>query len=123
MNASSINSIQELEARKQAIREEAKRKIEAAKKARTDEIKALRRLERQVRAKEAAERKKAENHAKILLGIVAIDLANHDPALKAKVEAHARQFFASSPGRVEAALNGLALTVIRPESDAWKDDL
>ncbi len=123
MNASSINSTQELEARKQAIREEARRKIEAAKKTRADEIKALRRLERQVRAKEAAEKKKAENHAKILLGIIAIDLANHDPALKAKVEAHARQFFASSPGRVEAALKGLALTVIRPESDAWKDDL
>lgn len=123
MNASSINSIQELEARKQAIREDAKRKIEAAKKARANEIKALRRLERQVRAKEAIEKKKAENHAKILLGIIAIDLASHDPSLKAKVEAHARQFFASSPGRVEAALKGLALTVTKPDNDAWKEDL
>lgn len=122
-NVSSINSIQELEARKQAIREEARKKIEAAKKARADEIKALGRLERQVRAKEAAAKKKAENHAKILLGIVLIDLANQDASLKARAEAHAREFFVSSPGRVEAALKGLALTVTKPESDAWKDDL
>lgn len=122
-NVSSINSIQELEARKQAIREEARKKIEAAKKARADEIKALGRLERQVRAKEAAAKKKAENHAKILLGIIAIDLANHDPSLKTKMEAHVRQFFAQSPGRVEAARKGLALTVTKPDNDAWKEDL
>jgi len=123
MSTTSIRSLEELEAKKQAIREEAKRKIEAAKKARADEIKALKHLERQVRAKEAAAKKKAENHAKILLGIIAIDLANHDPSLKAKVEAHARQFFAQSPGRIEAALKGLALTVTRPDNDAWKEDL
>lgn len=123
MNASSINSTQELEARKQAIREEARQKIEAAKKTRANEIKTLRRLERQIRAKEAAEKKKAENHAKVLLGIIAIDLANHDPSLKTKIEAHAKQFFASSPGRVEAALKGLALTVAKPDNDAWKEDL
>lgn len=123
MNANSINSIEELEAKKQSIREAAKRKIEAAKKDRADEIKALKRLERQVRAKEAAAKKKDENHAKILLGIIAIDLANHDPSLKTKMEAHVRQFFAQSPGRVEAALKGLALTVTKPDNDAWKEDL
>jgi hypothetical protein len=63
------------------------------------------------------------NYSKILLGIVQIDLANQDASLKTKVEALARQFFASSPGRVEATLKGLALTVTKPESDAWKEDL
>ena len=123
MNANSIKSLEELEARKLAIREEAKRKIEAAKKARADDIKALKILERRVRAKEAIEKKKADNHAKILLGILAIDMANHDSALKAKIESHARQFFANSSGRIEAALRGLSLTVTAPDNDAWKEDL
>jgi hypothetical protein len=122
-NSALINSMEELEARKLAIREEAKRKIEDAKKVRADEIKALKRVERQVRAREVAAKKKAENHSKILLGIVLIDLANHDAALKAKAEEHARQFFASSASRVESALKGLTLTVTKPESDAWQEDL
>jgi uncharacterized protein (DUF2236 family) len=115
--------MEELEARKLAIKEEAKRKIDDAKKIRADEIKALSRVERQVRAKLAAEKRKAEDHAKILLGIITIDMANNDPSLKAKVEAHLRQFFAKSPGRIEAALKGLALTVAKPDNDAWKEDL
>lgn len=123
VRATSVGSLQDLEARKHAIREKARKRIEAAKKARTEETKALARLERQLRAKEADNKKKGENHSKILLGIVLIDMANHEPALKAKIEAHARQFFAKSPGRLEAALNGLSLTVTKPESEAWQEDL
>lgn len=123
MNARSISTLEDLDAHKKKIKQEAQRKIEAAKKARADEIKALARLERQIRARAATEKKRSENHAKIVLGIIAIDLANHDSSLKQKLETHARQFFAESPGRIEAALKGLSLTVAKPEDDTWKEDL
>jgi predicted phage gp36 major capsid-like protein len=116
-------SLEALEAKKQALLEEMKRRIEAAKKAHAAEMKALQRAERQLRAKEAAELKKAENRAKILLGLIAIDLANHDSTMKAKIETHIRQFFAKSPGRADAALSGLALRVTKPDSEVWKEDL
>ena len=117
------NTVEELEARKLAIKELARKKIEAAKTSRAKEMKALGRLERQVKAKDAVEKKKADNRSKILLGIVLIDLANHDASFKAKVEEYTRQFFVSSPSRLGSALKGLALAVTKPENDTWQEDL
>lgn len=65
----------------------------------------------------------AANHAKIVRGVAVIDLAQNDAALREKIETHLQQFYAQSPGRLDAALNALTLTVTKPESEAWKENV
>lgn len=116
-------SREQIETLKASIRAEAQKKITEIKKTRSKEQQAIKRAAWQLKAKEAAQRKKADNHAKIVLGVAVIDLAQNDVALREKIETHVRQFYAQSPGRLDAALNALSLTVTKPESEAWRENV
>lgn len=105
------------------IRAETRKKIAALKKRGTSVDQAIKRAMWQAQQKEAARKKKADNHAKILLDVVAIDLAQHDAELKARIETHARHFYAQSPGRLDAALHGLDLAVTKPASETYEENV
>jgi hypothetical protein len=112
----------QLEKIKASLLAEAEKKLGEGKKRRALVSRAVAIATRQQQAREAALKKRADNHAKIVLGVAVINLAQHDSDLRAKIEAHARQFYALSPGRLEATLKALALTVTKPESEAWEEN-
>lgn len=84
---------------------------------------AIKRAMWQQEQREAAEKRKADNRSKVLLGVVAISLAQQDNDLRARIDAEARHLYALSPGRLKAALEGLELTVVKPESEQWNENV
>lgn len=121
MPTAKAKTIAELEAQKKAIKDAAQAAIAAARKKAADEIAALKSRERRIRAESVREQKKRENHAKIVLGVAIIHQCHISEASASKFKALLQDFYADSPERLNAALFGLTLTVLKPSSDAEQD--
>ena len=115
--------IAELEKRKLEIRNKKREEIEAVKKTREAELKALNKLKKAVQEKEAKEKRKRENHSKVVFSVAVINLVNQDAALKERIEKHLNQFYENSPARLAAAIEAFGIAVTKPESDEWKEEL
>ena len=114
-------TLEELEARKKAIKEAAQAEIAAVRKAAADRVAALKSNERRLRVQGIREQKKRENHAKILVGVAMIHQCKISEASSSKFKAMLDEFYADSPERLKAAHFGLTLTVKKPVSDTEQD--
>jgi hypothetical protein len=114
-------TIAELEAQKKAIKEQAAQEIAAIRKTTAERTAALKSSERRIRAEDIRNRKKRENHAKILVGVAIIHQCQTSDASASKFKALLEEFYSDSPERLNAALFGLTLTVKKPQSDTEQD--
>lgn len=121
MASAKPKTIAELEAQKKAIKEQAVQEIAAIRKATAERTAALKSSERRIRAEDIRNRKKRENHAKILVGVAIIHQCQTSDASASKFKALLEEFYSDSPERLNAALFGLTLTVKKPSSDAEQD--
>jgi hypothetical protein len=114
-------TLEELEAHKQALKEQAAAEIAAIRKTNAAKIAALKSSERRLRAKHALEQKKRDNHAKILVGVAMIHQCQNSEASALKFKALLEEFYSDSPERLKAALYGLSIAVKKPASDTEQD--
>ena len=114
-------TLAELEAQKKAIKEAAAAEIAAIRKATAERTAALKANERRLRAEDIRNRKKQENHAKILVGVAIIHQCHTSEASAARFKTLLEEFYSDSPERLKAALFGLTLIVKKPASDAEQD--
>lgn len=114
-------TIEELEAAKKAIKEAAAAEIAAIRKVSAERTAALKASERRIRAESVRDQKKRENHAKIVLGVAIIHQCQTSEASASKFTALLEEFYADSPERLKAAMEGLTLTVKKPTSDTEQD--
>jgi G:T/U-mismatch repair DNA glycosylase len=114
-------TIEEVEAAKKAIKEAAAAEIAAIRKSSAQRTQALKASERRIRAQSIQDRKRRENHAKILIGVAMIHQCQSSEASASKFKALLEEFYADSPERLQAAKEGLTLTVKKPESDTEQD--
>ena len=121
MATAKAKTLEELEAQKKAIREAAAAEIAAVRKALAEKTAALKANERRLRAVSIRDRKKRENHAKIIIGVAMIHQCHTSEASAAKFRALLEEFYADSPERLQAALFGLTLAVKKPSSDVEQD--
>ncbi len=121
MSPAKLPTLEELEAKKKAIKEAAAVAIAAARKKATDEIAALKSRERRIRAESVRDQKKRDNHAKIVLGVAIIHQCQSSEASAVKFKALLEEFYADSPERLKAAQYGLTLAVKKPVNDKEQD--
>lgn len=121
MATAKAKTLEELEAQKKAIKEAAAAEIAAIRKETAERTAALKANERRLRAEDIRNRKKRENHAKIVIGVAIIHQCQTSEASTSKFKAMLEEFYADSPERLQAALFGLTLTVKKPVSDAEQD--
>ncbi len=121
MATAKAKTLQELEAQKKAIKEQAAAEIAAVRKNLAERTAALKANERRLRAVDVREQKKRENHAKILVGVAMIHQCRISEASAEKFKALLNEFYADSPERLKAAHFGLTLTVKKPTSDKEQD--
>jgi hypothetical protein len=121
MATAKAKTLQELEAQKKALKEQAAAEIAAVRKAFAEKASALKSKERRLRAEDIRNRKKRENHAKIVIGVAIIHQCQTSEASAAKFKAMLEEFYVDSPERLKAALFGLTLIVKKPASDAEQD--
>lgn len=114
-------TLAELEAQKKALKDSAAAEIAAVRKATADKIAALKANERRLRAEGIRDLKKRQNHAKILVGVAMIYQCQNSDTSALKFKAYLEEFYADSPARLTAALEGLSLIVKRPASDQEQD--
>jgi hypothetical protein len=114
-------TIEELEAQKKLIKEQAAADIAAIRKSSAERTAALKTSERRIRAQSIQEKKKRENHAKILVGIAMIHQCQTSDASAGKFKALLEDFYSDSPERLKAAQYGLTLAVKKPGSDNEQD--
>lgn len=114
-------TLAELEAQKKSIKETAAAEIAAIRKATAERTAALKANERRLRAEDIRNRKKRENHAKILVGVAIIHQCHTSEPSAAKFKAMLEEFYSDSPERLKAALFGLTLIVKKPASDTEQD--
>lgn len=117
MEASGKSKIDELLDQKAAImkkHDDQIAEIKARKKRRTT---SLEKAIRHARITANAERKKADNHAKILAGVGAVFLAQKDPQFRASLERGLRECYAKTPNNLSEAMRALGLPVVAPETD------
>lgn len=114
-------SLAELEAAKKAIKEAAAAEIAAIRKSSAERTQALNASERRIRAESIQDRKRRENHAKIILGVAIIHQCQTSETSASEFKALLDEFYANSPERLKAAKEGLSLTVKKPGSDTEQD--
>jgi hypothetical protein len=114
-------SLEELIAQRKAIKDAALAEVAAIKKATAERLAALNAPERRMRAKDIQDRKRRENHAKILVGVAMIHQCQTSEASASKFKGMLEEFYSDSPERLKAAQFGLTLTVKKPTSDAEQD--
>ena len=114
-------SIQELEAQKKAIRDAAAAEVAAIRKATAAKVAALKSSERRLRALDIREKKRRDNHAKILVGVAMIHQCQTSEASATKFKGLLEEFYSDSPERLKNALYGLGLVVKKPSSDLEQD--
>ncbi len=114
-------TIEELEAAKKAIKYAAAAEIAAIRKASAERTQALKASERRIRAQSIQDRKRRENHAKILVGVAMIHQCQTSEAAAARFKVLLDEFYSDSPERLKAAKEGLTLTVKKPGSDTEQD--
>ncbi len=66
-------------------------------------------------------RRRRENHAKILVGVAMIHQCQISEGSAGKFKALLEEFYSDSPDRLKAALYGLSLVVKKPRSDQEQD--
>jgi hypothetical protein len=111
-------SLSELEAQKKAVKETAAARIAEIRKDLADKTSKLHGRERQLRAQAIRDRKKQENHRKILVGVATIFQCQKSETAAAEFRGFLHAFYADSPNRLKGALEGLNLTVKKPTSDS-----
>ena len=121
MPAAKPRTVEELQAAKKAIKEAAASEIAAIRKASAERTQALKASERRIRAQSIQDRKRRENHAKILVGVAMIHECQSSEASAAKFKGMLDEFYADSPERLKAAHFGLSLPVTKPANDAEQD--
>jgi hypothetical protein len=121
MATAKAKTLEELEAQKKAIKDAAAAEIAAVRKVLAEKTAALKANERRLRAVDIRERKKRENHAKIVIGVAIIHQCQTSEASAAKFKTMLEEFYADSPERLKAALLGLTLIVKKPASDSEQD--
>jgi hypothetical protein len=114
-------SIEELEAQRKAIKDQAAADIAAIRQTAAKRKAALKASERRLRAQSIQERKRRENHAKILVGVAMIHQCQASEASATKFKALLEEFYSDSPDRLKNALFGLSLIVTKPSSDLEQD--
>jgi hypothetical protein len=114
-------TLAELEAQKKAIKEQAAADIAAIRKATAERTAALKSSERRIRAEDIRNRKKRENHAKILVGVAIIHQCQTSESSAVHIKAQLEEFYSDSPERLKNAFDGLKLIVKKPQSDQEQD--
>jgi hypothetical protein len=104
-----------------AIKEAAAAEIAAVRKNLAERTAALKASERRLRAVDIREKKKRDNHAKIVIGVAMIWKCQTSPPSAEKFKELLAEFYSDSPERLKAALYGLAIAVKKPESDLEHD--
>jgi hypothetical protein len=116
-----IKSLEELEKARKALDEKEAKEVKAVRDAISKKKADLRSTARFLRSKEAREKKKREDHAKILLGVAMIwKCQNSAPSADGFKKALA-EFYKDAPEKLQVAEFGLSLVVKRPESDSDRD--
>jgi hypothetical protein len=121
MPTAKAKTLAELEAQKKTIKEQAAAEIAAVRKSLAEKTAALKASERRLRAVDIREKKKRDNHAKIVIGVAMIWKCQTSPPSAEKFKELLAEFYADSPERLNAALYGLAIAVKKPESDQEQD--
>jgi hypothetical protein len=121
MATAKARTLAELLAQKQAVKEQAAAEIAAVRKNLAERTAALKASERRLRAVDIREKKKRDNHAKIVIGVAMIWKCQSSPPSAEKFKELLAEFYADSPERLNAALYGLTIAVKKPESDAEQD--
>ena len=121
MATAKARTLAELEAQKKAIKEAAAAEIAAVRKNLAERTAALKASERRLRAVDIREKKKRDNHAKIVIGVAMIWKCQSSPPSAEKFKELLAEFYADSPERLKAALYGLTIAVKKPESDQEQD--
>jgi hypothetical protein len=114
--------LEEIEAQKKALKEKAAAEIAAVKKMLADKTAFLKAAERRIRAQSVKEKKKRDDHAKILLGVAMIWKCQTSPEYAKESRKLLDEFYKEAPERREDSEYGLTITVKRPESDTQRDD-
>jgi len=117
MEASGISKIDELLAQKAAIMKKHDDQIAEIKERKKRRTASLEKTIRLALIAANAERKRADNHAKVLAGVGAIFLAQKDPQFRAMLERGLRECYAKTPNNLSEATRALGLTVVAPEAD------
>lgn len=65
----------------------------------------------------ARAQKKRDDHAKILVGVAAINLYQVSPNFQEFLDRKLAEFYANAPAKLEAARQGLSITVVKPKND------
>ena len=76
---------------------------------------------RRLRAADIREKKKRDNHAKIVIGVAMIWKCQSSPPSAEKFKELLAEFYADSPERLNAAIYGLTIAVKKPENDQEQD--
>jgi hypothetical protein len=121
MATAKARTLAELLAQKKAVKEQAAAEIAAVRKNLADRTAALKASERRLRAVDIREKKKRDNHAKILVGVAMIWKCQTSPPSAEKFKELLAEFYSDSPERLKAALYGLSIAVKKPESDLEQD--
>jgi hypothetical protein len=114
-------TIEELQAQKKLIKDQAAADIAAIRKSSSERTQALKPSERRIRAESIQKKKKLENHAKILVGVAMIHQCQTSEISAGKFKALLEDFYSDSPERLKAAQYGLSLSVKKPGSDTEQD--
>jgi hypothetical protein len=121
MPSAKPKTIEELDAQKKAIKERAAAEIAAIRKTSAEQTQALKASERRIRAESIQDKKRRENHAKILVGVAMIHQCQTSETSAAKFKALLEEFYSDSPERLKTAQYGLTLSVKKPGSDTEQD--
>ncbi len=117
------NSLEELEARKRAIKEKAAAEIAAVRKELADKLAKQKAAERRLRAQTIKAQKKRDDHAKIILGVAAVAFCQQHKQAAQPFLDFLPSFYAEAQEKLEAARHGLTLSVVKPKSDSDRDML
>jgi hypothetical protein len=109
--------LEQLEAQKKALKEQAEQEIAAVRKALAEKTAALKSKERRFRAESIRDQKKRDNHAKILLGVAAIYLNQTSDKFREFFDSKLSEVYSDAPLKLEAARYGLGIAVKKPSSD------
>jgi hypothetical protein len=115
-------TLEELEAQKKTLKEKAASEIAAVKKSLAEKTAHLKADERRLRAQSMKEKKRRDDHAKILIGVAMIWKCQASDQSVGKFKELLAEFYKDAPERLKAAEYGLTIAVKRPESDAQRDD-
>jgi Fe-S cluster assembly iron-binding protein IscA len=122
MSDQAQTTIEALKQKRVQIKADAAAKIADIKAAERKKAAALRAAIRKAATQEARERKKRDDHAKIMVGVGAIYFVQNDAEFRSVFERKLAEFYEKAPEKLEAAQHGLKLKVNKPEGNSDRDD-